>query len=48
MNFSIPDTTSLIFTFSYVSHLRCATTLDDDSKTRICVEAPVMGLVCPL
>ena len=48
MNFSIPDTTSLIFTFSYVSHLLCATTLDDDSKTRICVKAPVMGLVCPL
>ena len=48
MNLTIPDTASLIFTFSYVSHLRCATTLDDDSKTRICVEALVMGLVCPL
>jgi hypothetical protein len=48
MNLSIPDTASLIFTFSYVSHLRCATTLDDDSKTTICVEALVTGLVCPL
>jgi hypothetical protein len=36
MTIQYPDTTSLILTtFSYVSHLRCATTLDDESKKTI-------------
>jgi hypothetical protein len=36
MTIQYPDTTSLILsTFSYVSHLRCASTLDDESKKTI-------------
>jgi hypothetical protein len=44
MTIQYPDTTSLILTtFSYVSHLRCATMLDDESEKTILRFSPCDG-----
>lgn len=50
MTIQYPDNTSLILTsLSSVSHLPCATMLDDERvRNQICVRALVMGVECSL